>query len=220
MSEITNALKDMTPEQKAALKAELAAEEKAAKEKVSKDREAYKTLVDETVMAMFESLKKLSDIIVQEKVNAFKAFESILEMKQQLYGVKESQQSHQFTSLDGRFSIKLGHRIIDNYDDTKSAGVAKVQNFLKGLSKDENSAMLVQTVMGLLKSDDKGNLKPNRVMELEKLADKSGDPDFIDGIRIIKASHSTVRTCQFVTVSYKDDKGVERVLPLSMSAAE
>jgi hypothetical protein len=162
----------------------------------------------------------LSEAIIKEKAHVFKSFEQILEMKQNLYGVKTDQQSHTFTSADGNISIKLGHRIVDSYDDTVNIGVSKVKDFLKTLARDENSAVLVDTVMNLLKRDDKGNLKANRVLELEKLAHKTGDEMFLDGIRIIKESYHPVRTCQFVTVSHKDDNGREVFLPLSMSSAE
>lgn len=217
---MTETIKNLTPEEKAALKAQFAAEDKAAKDTIVKDRETYKTLVDETVRAMFTRLKEVSLLLVEEKQNVFTTFEQTLAMKASIYGVKENQQSHTFTSSDGQLSIKLGHRIIDQYDDSKSAGVAKVNKYLATLSKDENSAMLVESVMGLLKSDDKGNLRPSRVLELEKLASKTGDPEFMDGIRIIKDSHHPVRTCQFVSVEYKDENGVTHSLPMSMSSAD
>lgn len=213
-------IKNLSPEDRAKLKRQLEAEEKEAKKKLDETRLTYKVLVDEIVTGMFKRLHDLSLTIIEEKAYVFSSFAEILAMKADIYGIKEDQQSHTFTSADGRFGIKLGYRVIDNYDDTKSAGVGKVQKFLGTLSKDENSALLLQTVMGLLKSDDKGNLKPSRVLELEKMANKSGDADFLDGIRIIKESYHPVRTCQFVTVSYKDENGVEKVLPLSMSAAE
>lgn len=213
-------LKDLSKEDREALKAQLAAEDKAEKDRIKNERETYKKLVDEGVTANFRDLKRLSDLLVAMKARIFKSFDATLEMKATIYGVKESQQSHTFSTSDGRYSIKLGHRIVDSYDDTKSAGVAKVYEYLKTLSKDDNSAMLVNSVLNLLKVDDKGNLKSNRVMELEKMAEESGDESFIDGIRIIKASHALVRTCQFLTVSYKDENGKECVLPLSMSSAD
>jgi hypothetical protein len=217
MSEL---LKKLSAEEKADLKAQLIAEEKEEKKRIAQDREAYKALVSETVSFLFERLEKLSRSIVEEKANVFLSFEQSLQMKQNLYGVKTDQQSHTFTSSDGRISIKLGHRIVDSYDDTVNIGVTKVKDFLKTLAKDENSAVLVDTVMNLLKRDDKGNLKANRVLELEKLAQKTGNEMFLDGIAIIKQSYHPVRTCQFVTVSFKDENGKESFLPLSMSSAE
>lgn len=213
-------LNDLTPEQKRALKEQLVAEERAEKERTAMDREAYKQLVNETVSGMFTRLKEVSLLLVEEKANVFAKFEQIIDMKTTLYGIKPDQASHTFTSSDGLVSLKLGHRVIDSYDDTVNVGVAKVYAFIKTLAKDDNSAALVETVMNLLKRDDKGNLKASRVLELEKIAQKTGDESFLDGIRIIKESYQPVKTCQFVTVSFKDEEGKERFLPLSMSSAE
>lgn len=213
-------LSTMSAEEKAALKKQLEQEEKATKEKVQQDRETYKKLVDECVASMFERLKMLSLTLVEEKDNVFKSFEQILLMKAELYGVKNTQQSHTFTTTDGKFSVKLGHRVTDGYDDSINVGIQKVQDYLKTLAKDDNSAALVETILSLLKRDEKGNMKASRVIELEKLAIKTQDENFIDGIRIIKDAYRPVKSCQFVTVSYRDENGKEQFLPLSMSSAE
>ena len=63
-----------------------------------------------------------------------------------------------------------------------------------------------------------GVLKASRVLELEKLANKVNNVEFTDGLRIIKEAYKPAKTCQFVTVKYKDSNGVEQTLPLSMSA--
>ena len=91
---------------------------------------------------------------------------------------------------------------------------------LRTLAKDDNSANLVDTVMGLLAKDRKGNLKAQKVLELERLAVKSGNEDFMDGIRIIKDAYRPVPTCQFVEAIVRDENGKEHAIPLSMSAIE
>ena len=98
------------------------------------------------------------------------------------------------------------------------AGIAKVKEYLGTLAKDDNSAALVETVMGLLAKDRKGALKANKVLELERLAVKSQDKEFLDGIGIIKAAYRPVPTCQFISVETKDEKGNATPLPLSLSA--
>lgn len=94
----------------------------------------------------------------------------------------------------------------------------KVKDYLKTLAKDDNSAELVQVVMGLLAKDRKGALKANKVLELERLAVSSQNADFIDGINIIKAAYRPIPTCQFIQVELKDEEGKSRKLPLSLSA--
>ena len=72
--------------------------------------------------------------------------------------------------------------------------------------------------MSLLSRDRKGNLKASKVLELEKLAIKSRDETFLDGIAIIKAAYRPAPTCQFIEVTIRDEKGNNVKLPLSLAA--
>ena len=211
-------LKALTAEQRAALKAQLEAEDKAEKDRVQNEREAYKQLVDQTVQSNVSKLQKLSSEMERLKEEVFTEFATLIKTKNELFKTKSDRQSDTFTTSDGTMSITLGNRVNEGWDDTVEAGIEKVKAYLKTLAKDENSAELVQVVMGLLAKDRKGALKANKVLELEKLAATSRDAEFIDGINIIKAAYRPVPTCQFIRVTMKDEEGKERKLPLSLSA--
>jgi hypothetical protein len=211
-------LSKLTPAQLAELKSELEAREVSEKKRIAQERETYKALKDEAIQDMFDSLKLLSDEIQHKKTVVFSRFNTIREMKDDLFKTKTDRNSDTYTTEDGTVSIKLGNRMYEAWDDTIEVGVQKVKNYLKTLAKDENSANLVDTVMSLLAKDRKGNLKASKVLELEKLAVKSGDESFIDGINIIKEAYRPTPSCQFIEVTYKDKKGNECSLPLSMSA--
>jgi DNA polymerase II large subunit len=211
-------LKDLTREQKEALLIELEAEKKAETERVASERATYKSIVDSTVREQVKRLQNVSSTMLEAKNRVFEAFETVIEMKSELYGVRERQQSHTFTTEDGEVSVTIGHRVNEGWDDTVGAGISKVQVFLKTLARDDNSSALVETVMRLLARDRKGNLKTSKVLEPDKLADKVGNADFLDGIRIIKEAYRPTPTCQFVDVSMKDAHGVWHSLPLSISA--
>jgi hypothetical protein len=213
-------IKDLTREEKAALLEELEAEQKAEAARVAAERETYKNLVDSTVREQVRGLKEVSRLILEAKSEVFESFETVIRLKSELYNVRDSQQTHTFTSADGTMTLTIGHRVNEGWDDTVNAGITKVQDFLQTLARDDNSAALVETVMRLLARDKKGNLKASKVLELDKLAAKVGDPEFLDGIRIIKEAYRPVPTCQFVDVSIKDGRGMWRNLPLSMSAIE
>ncbi len=208
----------LTPEQIEALLKQAKEIEQAKKQAIKAERESYKQIVDDTVQQSFKPLVGLSKHILNVKKLIFDNFESVVEMKNELYGVKENQQSHTFASLDGSITIKIGHRITESFDDTLSAGIEKVKAYMATLAKDQDSAALVETIMDLLKKDAKGNLKANRVLELSKLASRVNNEDFSDGIRIIQESYKPVRSCNFIEVKFKDKHGKEHALPLSISA--
>lgn len=211
-------LNKLSKEEKEALKAQLMAEEKAEKDRVQNEREAYKQLVDQTVSINVNKLQRLSSEMERIKEEVFTEFATLINTKNELYKTKADRQSDTFTTSDGSMSITLGNRVNEGWDDTVENGIEKVKAYLKTLAKDDNSAELVQVVMGLLAKDRKGALKANKVLELEKLAATSQDAEFIDGINIIKAAYRPVPTCQFIQVSLKDEEGKERKLPLSLAA--
>lgn len=193
---------------------------KAEKERIAKERETYKEMKDATIRTMFELLKGISEGMILAKNTVFGNMETVISMKEELYMTKSDRKSDTLTTDDGLITIKLGNRINEGWADTVEVGIQKVRDYLKTLAKDENSANLVETVMNLLAKDRKGNLKANKVLELEKLAVKSGDENFLDGIAIIKDAYRPEPSCQFIEVRYRDEEGKERSLPLSMSAID
>lgn len=211
-------IRNLTKEEREELKAQLEAEEKAEKARVENEREEYKRLVDASVRSAVGKLQKLSDEMMRVKREVFEEFDTLIRMKNELFRVKLDRKTDTFTTGNGTMSVTLGSRTNEGWDDTVEAGIAKVKEYLGTLAKDDNSAALVETVMGLLAKDRKGALKANKVLELERLAVKSQDKEFLDGIGIIKAAYRPVPTCQFISVETKDEKGNATPLPLSLSA--
>ena len=208
----------LSAEEKAKLFQELEADKRAEEARVQQERETYKQLVDTTVKNAVLKLQTLSCEMQRVKQDVFDEFKAIIHMKNELFNTKVNRQSDTFTTSDSRMSITLGNRVNEGWDDTVEAGISKIKEYLGSLAKDEATAALVETIMGLLAKDRKGALKANKVLELERLAVKSQDKDFLDGIAIIKDAYRPVPTCQFIEVNTKDDEGKETKLPLSLSA--
>ncbi len=204
-------LSQATPEQ---LKAALAKIEA----KKDQDREAYKALVAETVPKAIFKLCKASEIISDAKTETFKFFEDILDLKNKVYGLKEKQQSHTFST--DREEIQIGYRINDGWDDTVTAGIEKVQNYITSLATNEETAALVKIVFNLLKKDAKGNLKGSRVLELQQLTKDFNNEEFTDGVGIIAAAYKPVRSSWFIEASLINEDGSKTSIPLSMSSAD
>lgn len=208
----------LTEQEKAELRARIEAEDKARKQKQQEDRETYKDLTDKFVTTNIKKLQNLSSQMMLIKQEVFRDAELLIDMKDDLFKTKADRRSNTFTTQDGLMSITLGNRINEGWDDTVNAGITKVKDYLATLAKDENSAALVETVMGLIAKDRKGNLKASKVLELEKLAVKTQDEMFLDGIAIIKAAYRPSPSCQFIEVTLKDEHGTEQKLPLSLAA--
>lgn len=209
--EIPAELKNYSPAQ---LKAALAAQES----KKDEDRAAYKELAaDATAKAIFK-LAIASETLSNAKTEVFKYFEDVLKTKADIYGVKAKQQTHTFSSDGGE--ITIGYRINDGWDDTVNEGIAKVNNFITSLAKDDATAALVNVVFNLLKKDSKGNLKGSRVLELQKLTKDFNNEEFSDGVEIIAAAYKPRRSVWFVEAAIIKEDGTKTPIPLAISAVD
>lgn len=194
-------------------------EKKAAAEKARQDREAYKQLVDETVNALFPGLEEISGLLAQRKKEAYKRFQQALVMKAELYENAIENKSNTFINKEGTRRITLGQYEVDAYDDTVNEGINKVKAFIESLAKDDNSRMLVSAILKLLTKDKKGNLKASRVMQLRKMADDSGNDQFLDGVRIIEAAYRPTVSKFYIKAERKQENGEWVAVPLGMTEA-
>lgn len=207
--------KDISQMTDAELKAEMKRREKGRQQ----DRKAYKELTNETIPGLIDHLKTVSGWLKKAKTETFQGVADLLELKEKAYGIKDDQRSHTFTTDKGD-SITLGYRINDGWDDTVGSGIAKVNKFIESLAKDEDSAKLVKTINQLLKKDAKGNLKSNRVIELDKLTQDFDNEEFTDGVQIIKEAFKPVASCYFIEATTTNENGKEVSIPLSISSVD
>lgn len=210
-------LSSLTPEQRKALAQEALEAEKAEQRQKEADRQAYKDLVSEKVEQIFPLLEEISTKLAEQKQQVYHEFYAALEMKKKLYDIRDSQYSHAFMNSGGTHRITLGYYVVDSYDDTVNDGISIVKEFISGLARDDNSRMLVETVMKLLSKDQKGSLKPSRVMQLRQMADRSSDPRFIEGVSIIANAYKPTPSKTFIRAEAKDENGAWKSIPLGMT---
>lgn len=210
---------EMTAEERKefeAFRAEKAKKEAAELRK--KQRADYAELVDEEIRTAIPALRELSDQIKTIKNTVFGNFEEILKMKSEVLGLtKDEQRSHTFTTSDSKLRLTLGVNTIDGYRDTVEDGIAMVKNYIQSLAKDETSKALVNAVLRLLSRDTQGNIKASRVLQLRKMADETGDENFIEGVRIIEESYQPTTTKRYIRAEYKTDNGAWVIIPLGMT---
>jgi len=199
--------------------AEIQAEMKRRQAAKENDRKAYKELVNDTVPGLLKTLKHVSEVLQDAKLHTFQGVSDLMELKEKAYNIKDDQRSHTFTT-DNSDSITIGYRVVDGWDDTVGSGIAKVNQFLGTLSKDKDSAFLVNTIYRLLKKDAKGNLKSSRVVELNQVAQERNDETFTDGVNIIMKAYKPVKTCFFIEAATKDPQGKDKNIPLSISSVD
>lgn len=193
-------------------------QKKAAAAERKRQRESYAAMVDEEIKTTLPILRELSEQIKTVKNTVFGNFETILKMKSEVLGIaKDDQRSHTFTTSDSRLRLTLGVNTIDGYRDTVEDGIAKVKGYIQSLAKDETSKALVNAVLRLLSRDGQGNIKASRVLQLRKMAEETGDENFIEGVRIIEESYQPTETKKYIRAEYKNEKGAWVIVPLGMT---
>ena len=193
-------------------------EKEAAAKRRKENREAYAQLVDEEIDAALPELKDLSQQIAAVKSTVYGNFAEVLKMKAEVMGLtQDGQKSHTFTNSKGDKRITLGVNTVDGYRDTVEDGITMVKQYIQSLAIDENSRALVKTVLRLLSRDQQGNIKASRVLQLRRMAEETGNDQFIEGVRIIEESYQPATTKQYIRAEYKDEKGIWRNVPLSVT---
>ena len=197
-------------------------QEKAKKEAAElrrQQRETYAQLVDQELETALPELRNLSEQIRTVKDTVFSNFKTVLDMKAEVVGFKEDGQfSHTFTNTDSTMRLTLGVNTVDGWGDMVSAGITMVRNYIESLATDEKTKVLVQTILQLLSTDKQGNLNARRVLQLQKLADKSEDEQFKEGVKIILESYQPTETRRYIRAQYRDKStGVWRNIPLGIT---
>lgn len=204
---VEKTLVEMTQEQKAEFEA--FKEMQARKERAEAKKEQRKQLQEMTDSVMAEAVAELmncNEQLVATKQKVMDTFSTLMELRKEVNeeAGKKEQDTFMFTNSEGTQRIRIGYNLNDNYLDQVEEGIAKVKAYLESLAKDDQSAELIALVLRLLARDQKGNLKASRVIQLGQLAEKSGNEEFQEGMKIIRESYRPTRSKLFIRCSLKE----------------
>ena len=209
----------MTAEQRKQLE-ELKQLEKQERQREKEERQALKDVTDDTVKEAFLVLSGLSEVITHSKKQVYAMFADIIELKKQVYKTSDEQYSHTFTTKDSKFRIIIGYNVVDNFDDSHTAGVDGVNKYLSKLGTDDNSKWLLKQLKKYLARNAKGELNAKKVMEMMQAANEKGDQELIDAVQIIVNAYDPIKTKMYIIAKYRDDKQNEwKTLPLGITEA-
>ena len=201
-----------------AFQAEKAKQEAAEARKAA--RVTYQQMVDEELAAAVPQLRALSEEIKTVKDTTFGNFAAVLDMKAEVVGFKEDGQfSHTFTNSESTMRLTLGVNTVDGWTDMAETGIAMVRRYLESLANDDKTKALVNAVLKLLSKDRQGNLNASKVLQLQKMAEDSGDEQFIEAVKIIRESYQPTETRRYIRAQYRDETtgNAWRNVPLSIT---
>lgn len=202
-------------------------QEKVKKEtaaKAKEDCQAYAELVDEEIAWAIPVLLDISGLITGKKSLVLDRFAKILEMKADvLKKTKEDQRSHTWTNTEGDKRITIGRYFVDAWRDTVNDGIEIARSAIMDMIQDDNTKALVNQMLRMLSRNSQGDLKANKVLQLEKLAADVKDENIRErireGIAIINEAHIPNFTKTFIRAEYRDVHGQWHNIPLGMTEA-
>ena len=208
----------ISPEELAAFRAYQARIQRYQRDKELRD--TYAQLVDDEIDAATDMLTQLSTDMATIKETVMSNFRSVIDMKTETLGLSkpQGQYTHTFTNSDSTRRITIGNYTIDSYRDTVEDGIQLVTTYIQSLARDQDSQALVKAVMQLLSRNSKGQIKASRVLQLRKIAEEVGDPQFIRGVQIIQDSYQPEISRSFVRLEVKDpNTQTWTIVPLNIS---
>lgn len=208
----------ISPEELAAFRAYQARIQRDQRDKELRD--TYAQLVDDEIDAATDMLTQLSTDMATIKETVMSNFRSVIDMKTETLGLSkpQGQYTHTFTNSDSTRRITIGNYTIDSYRDTVEDGIQLVTSYIQSLARDQDSQALVKAVMQLLSRNSKGQIKASRVLQLRKIAEEVGDPQFIRGVQIIQDSYQPEISRSFVRLEVKDpNTQTWTIVPLNIS---
>lgn len=192
----------LTTEERKAVMKQLAAEEKAEKNKLKADKEAYKELSLDFLNTHIDGLIDRQTSMETLVTSIFRDYSPILALKAEIFGEDvHDQESHTYSNPDGSSSITIGHNITISFDGTESAGISKIKNVLVSLqSDDDNVRKLHKAVNIFLRPNKKtGMLNPASIIQLNQMRDDFQSSEFNEGLDIIIEAQSRVKGSMYVS---------------------
>ena len=193
---------------------------KEAEERKKTERKTYTQIVDEMLGDVVPRLIGTSNMIAGAKADVVSELGKALELKRDIFKVRDNKMSHTFTSSDGKYRIIFGEYADAVFLDTVNEGVAIVKEYISSLAKDDDSKMIVNAILKLLAKDKTGNLQPSRVLQLRAMAEESNNDRFREGVRVIEESYSPQAGKRYIRAEYRDDVSQGwKTIPLGMTEA-
>lgn len=208
----------MTPEQLKEFKAfQMEKKRKEEAERQRAERETYKKMVNDMVNDSFPRVQMASEMLASLKGGILEAFNTAIELKSELFNVKDEQRSHTFSNDEGTKRITIGFYTIDAYKDTVNEGIQIVKESATALITNNETKALVEGILRLLSKDQNGNLKPSRVMQMRQMANELNNQRLLEGITIIEESHYFQISKSYVKAELKDKNNAWVSVPLGIT---
>jgi len=209
-------IKDLSPEQREKLLADLQADKRQAAEQ---KRNAYEgirkdvvTRIRERVVKQAEEVQDLFEFVTDETT----AFYQIMNE----YGQISREGQMNYKIVDYNFRIEVKTNKVKKFDERAEVAEARLitflQEWMEGSDKGSEDAMY-QLAMSFLSRNRQGDLDYKSISKLYAMESKFNAPEYSDIMQLFKESHCVEGTATNFYFYQKDKLGVWRKIEISFN---
>lgn len=186
-----NEISALTADQRKALMAELAKENKAEKVKRAKAKKKYEDNKDTSIDELMEEAVELSLTIARFKKKAHAVMDIHREAINEYGGIRSNSQGG-FTIENTQHNKRITRRrdTSPNWDERANKAVEIIKDFLLSEGIKKTAGRIHPILMGFIQRNNNGDLEYAKVMELLEYEDTFQDPRWVKGLQLIKEGYS------------------------------
>lgn len=226
-------IQDLTPEQQAALLAQLdpeklkeAAKQAEARERAAKAKaiRAYEKRKDAVVTDLVEQARRIEEMLGAFKGESFDLIDSLYNEMLLIGGIVRDNHKGNLTLTNGKGTARLRFKITDRYhfNEMAEAAETRLNAFLDRMVKkqDQKNFELIRAL--LERNSATGKLDPRSVQRLYKYEDQFQDDDWKEALRLFKLAYEVEGSRSYVQFYWKRSEKDQswRSVVLSLSAVD
>lgn len=191
--------------------------ERKAKEQDEKNanRKRYETLKEDTINSLCASAQGLEDIVTKFKIQAFGELCSLYELLQE-YSKRHNDGKGNFTLENAGQTLKVefSKQQLGYFDERANQAEKHIIDFVnKQFAGDAKTKRLITSLL----ERKKGKLDIKLVQKLYAMENEYDDPNWKEGIKLLKESWTPSDTKDYIRFWRKDD-GVYKIINLNFSS--
>ncbi|AIM38068.1 hypothetical protein KO02_16280 [Sphingobacterium sp. ML3W] len=214
-----NDISRLTADERKALMAELAKEEKAEKKKRLNAKKKYESNKDTSIEELMEEAVELSLTIARFKKKAHAVMDIHREAINEYGGIRSNSQGG-FTIENSQNNKRIMRRrdTDPSWDERANKAVEIIKDFLLSEGIKKTSGKIHPILMGFIQRNNNGDLEYAKVMELLEYEDTFQDPRWVKGLQLIKEGYSITFKKFGYEFKTKDKNGKWNRLELNFSS--
>lgn len=181
----------LSVDERKALMAVLAKEEKAEKAKRLKEKKKYEAAKDTSIEELMEEARELALSVARFKTKMHTVMENHRESLNNYGGIRSNSQGG-FTMTNSRKDLRITRRrdTDPSWDERANKAVELIKDFLLSEGIKKSAGRIHGILMGFIERNEQGDLEYAKVMELLKHEDTFQDPRWVKGLELIKEGYS------------------------------